>query len=191
KNKGNSKKIIERLNNLGIITYHNYIIGLPFHTKKTINLEIKNNLEYDSDLIAVNNFKPIPNTLLYRELGLENRLYHKFIPPEFFYASGFLPFDHKYIGGGFEILKYFFKAVYECEKKTIDINDKFANKLLDLYSITSSRKIEKAAEAFLALSRANFSSFYERMPFRLTRIFDKRIKATSQRYKNMKKFKIV
>lgn len=183
KNQGDSKKVIERLNKLGVFTNHNYIIGLPFHTKEIINLEIRNNLGFNSDLFAVHSFKPIPSTLLYKQLELENSLYSNNVPHEFLYASGFLPFNHKYIGGGFEILKYFFKAIYEGEKKTIDVFDCFANKLLDLFAITNSRKIKKAVKVFMGMSKINLNSFQARMPNKFTRIFKKRIEITSQRYK--------
>ncbi|MGB5913036.1 MAG: hypothetical protein WBH31_17730 [Promethearchaeia archaeon] len=153
KNKGEPKKVIERLSNLGIITIHTYIIGLPFHTKKTINLEIKNNLKYNSDIISVNNFKPIPKTPLYNQLKLKDRLYDRTLPPEFLYAIGFLPFNHEYVGGGFRILEYLFKAYYEWQLKSYDRYDILAKKLLDLFAISNSRKIKRVAELIMKISK--------------------------------------
>jgi len=186
KNKGNPDKIINRLNKLGIFTKHNFILGLPFHTREKIDLEIRNNLIFNTDLIVVNSLKPIPHTPIFEQLKLENRLYNRDLPPEFLYAFGFLPFNHRYLGGGFKILNYLFKAFYEVEKKTIDIFDKFANKLLDMFAITNSRKIRKAARLMMRLSKFNYNNFQFRMPNHLISIFQQNIIRTKERYKEVK-----
>lgn len=185
KNQGNPKKIIERLNKVGIVTKQNYILGLPHHTKKNIDLEIENNLNFRPDLYSVYNFKPIPGTPLYNQLKLENRLYDKTLPLEFLYAFGFLPFTHEHLGGGFNILKYIFKGVYENEKRSIDIYGNFSNKLFDLFALTNSRKIKWAAKAFMKINSMYFYSFRARMPKRLTSIYKQKLKSLKQRYRNL------
>jgi len=185
KNQGNPEKILERLNKLGIVTKQNYILGLPFHTKKNIDLEIGNNLKFHPDLYSVFNFKPIPETPLYNQLKSENRLYDKALPPEFLYAFGFLPFAHEHLGGGFNILKYLFKAIYENEKKSIDIYGNFSNKLLDLFALTNSRKIKWAAKSFIKISSMYFYSFRARMPKTLTTIYKQNSKSIKHKYKNL------
>jgi len=185
KNKGNPRKIIERINNLGIFTIHTYIIGLLFQTKKTIDLEIKSNLKFNSDLIVVNSFKPVPRTTLYNQLKVENRLHDRNLPPEFLYMQGFLPFNHEYLGGGFDILKYLYKAYYESEKKIIDVYDNFANKLFEMFSITNSRKIKRAAKVLMGLSKVNFNSFQKRMPNDLIVIYQNRLENTERKFMNL------
>ncbi len=184
KNQGNPEKIIERLNKVGIVTKQNYILGLPFHTKKNIDLEIKNNLKFHPDLYSVYNFKPIPGTPLYNQLKSKNRVYDKTLPLEFLYAFGFLPFTHEHLGGGFNILKYIFKAIYENEKRSIDIYGNFSNKLLDLFALTNSRKIKWAAKSFMKINSLYFNSFQARMPNRLATIYKQRLKSLKQKYKN-------
>jgi len=185
KNQGNPHKMIERLNNTGIFVKHNFIIGLPIHSKKKIDMEIKNNLKFKSDFIAVNTFKPIPLTPLYDQLKSENRLYNRTLPPEFLFASGFLPFRHEHLGGGFKILEHLFKAAYEIEKKTLGVYDNFANKMLDILTLTDSRKIKQAAKIFMRLSKLHFKSFQVRMPYKLSTLYKKKIKNTTHRYKNI------
>ncbi|MHA2185694.1 MAG: B12-binding domain-containing radical SAM protein [Promethearchaeota archaeon] len=186
KNQGDPKAIIRRLNNLGIFTAHNYILGLPFHTKETIDLEISNNLNFGSDLVSFNSFKPIPHTPLYNQLKSENRLHDRTLPPEFLYSVGFLPFDHKYIGGGFEILKYLFDATYRSDQINMDQFDNFANKLFDIYAITNSRKIMRAAKIFMRISKLKLYSFEERMPAKFISLYRENIKKTRLRYKKLK-----
>ncbi|MFX1325520.1 MAG: hypothetical protein ACFE8N_11215 [Promethearchaeota archaeon] len=183
KNRGNPEKVIERLNKLGIITKHNYIVGLPFHTKKSLDLDIRNNLKFDSDLYAVSNFIPIPNTILYNQLSLEKRLYDRNLPPEFLYAYGFQPFNHEHLGGGFNILKHLYNALYESEKKLVNVYGKFANKLLDLFEISNSRKIKWAARIFLKLDNYYLNSFQLRMEKKIVNEYRKRMEITKQRYK--------
>ncbi|GAG69412.1 unnamed protein product, partial [marine sediment metagenome] len=89
KNQGNPEKIINRLNKVGIVTKQNYILGLPHHTKKNIDLEIKNNLKFNPDLYSVYSFKPIPGTPLYNQLYEENCLYDRSLPTDFLYAFNF------------------------------------------------------------------------------------------------------
>ncbi|MFX1502272.1 MAG: hypothetical protein ACFFDH_15025 [Promethearchaeota archaeon] len=185
KNQGNPEKIVERLNKVGIVTKQNYILGLPFHTKKDIDLEIENNLKFRPDLYSVYNFKPIPRTPLYNKLKSENRLYDKTLPLEFLYAFGFLPFNHEYLGGGFNILKYIFKGIYENEKRSIDIYGNFSNKLLDLFALTNSRKIKWAAKSFMKINSMYLYSFRARMPKRVTAIYKQRLKSLKQKYKNL------
>jgi len=185
KNQGNPEKIIERLNKVGIITKQNYILGLPFQTKQDIELEIKNNLKFNSDLYTVSNFKPIPMTPLYSQLKSENRIYDKTLPPEFLYQYGFLPFNHEHLGGGFNILKYMFKAFYENEKRSIGAYGNFSNKLLDLFALTNSHKIKRAAKSFMKINRMYFHSFQARMPNRLTTTYKKKLKSLKQKSKNL------
>lgn len=185
KNQGNPEKIIERLNKVGIVTKQNYILGLPHHTKKNIDLEIKNNLKFNPDLYSVYSFKPIPGTPLYNQLNVENCLYDRSLPTDFLYAFGFLPFAHKHLGGGFNILKPLFKAIYENEKKKIDVYGNFANKLLDLFALTNSRKIKWAAKSFMKLNELYLTSFQVRMPRKLTTIYKQKINNLNQKYKNI------
>ncbi|MHA1986627.1 MAG: hypothetical protein ACW98D_08315 [Promethearchaeota archaeon] len=185
KNQGNPEKIIERLNKVGIVTKQNYILGLPFHTKKDINLEIKNNLKYNPDLYSVFSFKPVPTTPLYNQLKNENRLYGNNLPPEFLYAFGFLPFIHEHLGGGFNILKHIFKALYENEKKSIDVYGNFSNKLLDLFALTKSSKIKWVAKSFMKMNKLYLNSFQARMPYRLTSIYKQRVKNLKQKFKDL------
>jgi radical SAM superfamily enzyme YgiQ (UPF0313 family) len=185
KNKGKPEKVIQRLNQLGIITRQNYIIGLPFHTPKTIELEIQNNLKFNSDLYSVSNFIPIPMTPLYTQLKMENRLYNRTLPPEFLYSFGFQPFHQKYIGGGFNILQYLFKAFYENEKKQINVYGKFADKLMDLITISNSRIIKRLAEIFLKIDKLYFKSFQSRVNNDLITEYKKKMENYRSRYRKL------
>ncbi|MFX1525319.1 MAG: hypothetical protein ACFFCC_17560 [Promethearchaeota archaeon] len=185
KNQGNPEKTIERLNNLGIITKQNYILGLPFHTPKTIDVDIENNLKLDSDIYAISNFIPIPLTPLYNQLELERRHYDRTLPPEFLYSYGFQPFNHEYLGGGFNILKYLFRALYESEKKLVSIYGNFANKLMDLFGISHSRKIKWAANIFLKLDKFYLKSFQTRMSDDLIITYRQRFERARHRYINL------
>ncbi|MHA2185683.1 MAG: hypothetical protein ACXAAI_11845 [Promethearchaeota archaeon] len=185
KNQGNPAKIIDRLNNLGIITKQNYILGLPFHTPKTIDVEIENNLKFDSDIYAISNFVPIPLTPLYNQLDFENRHYDRSLPPEFLYSYGFQAFNHKHFGGGFNILKYLFKALYESEKKLVSIYGNFANKLMDLFAISHSQKIKWAANIFLKLDKIYFKSFRLRMSNELVVNYQQRFDQVKSRARNL------
>ncbi|MHA2397286.1 MAG: hypothetical protein ACXADU_00155 [Promethearchaeota archaeon] len=185
KNQGNPKKVIERLNKLGIITKQNYILGLPFHKKKTVDIDIGNNLKYNSDIYAISNFVPIPLTPLYNQLELEKRHYDRTLPPEFLYSYGFQPFHHEYLGGGFNVLKYLFKALYESEKKLVSIFGNFTNKLMDLFSISNSRKIKWVADIFLKLDKLYLKSFQTRMNDDLIVNYRQRFEKTRERYRNL------
>lgn len=183
KNQGDPVSVVERLNSLGIVTKQNYLVGLPFHTEKTINLEIKNNLKFNPDLFSVFNFKPIPGTPLYQRLKFENRLYDRKLPPEFLYAFGFQPFNHEHLGGGFNILEHLFKAIYMNEKHSIDIYGNFARKLLDLFTISNSSKIKWAAKLFMKLNKLYFKFFQARMPKDITEIYKENMVKIKQKYK--------
>ncbi|MFW9896445.1 MAG: hypothetical protein ACFFD7_11620, partial [Candidatus Thorarchaeota archaeon] len=185
KNQGNPEKVIERLNKLGIITKQNYILGLPFHTQESVDIEIENNLKFNSDLYAIANFVPIPQTPLYNQLMHEKRLYDRSLPPEFLYSYGFQPFNHEYLGGGFNILKYLFRALYESEKKLVSIFGNFANKLMDLFGISHSQKIKWAADIYLKLDKLYLKSFQTRMNDDLIITYRQRFKKTRHRYINL------
>ncbi len=185
KNQGNPKKVIERLNQLGIITKQNYIIGLPFHTRKTVDIEINNNLKYNPDLYAISNYIPIPLTPIYNQLKIENLLYDRILPPEFLYSYGFQAFNHEHLGGGFKILKYLFKALYESEKKLINIYGNFANKLMDLFNISNSRKIKWIAKDFLKLDKLYLESFQTKVNYDLITEYQKRMENSRLRFRNL------
>ncbi len=172
KNLGISNEFIKTLNKLGIITFHNFIVGFPFHTKETIDLEIKRNLEYDSAWYSVNTYKPIPSTPIYNQLKEKNLLYGEDLPPEFLYHEGFFPFKHKYLGGGFNALEYAFKAYHECEKKVVDVYHNFSTTLLNNYAITNSRMIKQLLKIFFEMSRLNLPFFQLRMNENLTKMYD-------------------
>lgn len=175
KNEGNPREVIRLLNELNIITYHTFMIGLPFHTPELVNKEIASNLEYDSDRFFLNSFKPIPNTVLYNQLKTQGRLFGRELPPEFLFAFEFMPFRHPHLGYGFDILSHVFRAYCESEKKEIDFWGRISEKLLNLLEHTSSRKLKRLASIFLGLSRINFKSFKERMPNDLIEIYSRRM----------------
>lgn len=178
KNKGNPKKVIERLNKNGIITFQTCILGFPMHTKKNIHVDIKNNCNFKSDVISFNTFKPIPMTILYNQLKSEGRIFGEDLPPEFLYFEGFMPFRHPNLGSGFDILPYAFEAYYESEKSLVDVYDNFANKFLDLFALTNSRKIKRAVKIFIEISKKNYPSFQLRMPNNLSKIYKTRLNNT-------------
>ncbi|MFX1274666.1 MAG: hypothetical protein ACFFBP_17840 [Promethearchaeota archaeon] len=171
KNKDIADKVIERLNKNGIITFHTCIIGLPIHTRQNIIEDINNNINLKSDIISINTFKPIPKTIIYKELNKQNRILIEDLPPEFLYMEGYMPFKHPNLGFGFDILPYAFKAYYECEKKIIDVYSNLADKIFDLYSFTNSRKLKSAFNVLIELSKKNFESFKTRMPIDITQVY--------------------
>ncbi|MFX0072889.1 MAG: B12-binding domain-containing radical SAM protein, partial [Candidatus Hermodarchaeota archaeon] len=181
KNRGNPKKVVERLNNLNIITYQSFIIGFPFHTPELLKLDVMKNLEFNSDIFFINAYKPLPMTPLYNQLKSEERIFGMELPPEFLWVFEYMAFKHPFLGFGFDILKYCFYSYVESEKKTIDIYGKISDKLLNIFAHTNSRKIKRAASIFSKMSQANFFSFQNRMPINLTKIYKKRIE------KNIKK----
>jgi hypothetical protein len=181
KNAGDPKLTIARLNRLGIITNHSYIIGLPDDTDETIAQEIANNCTYDSDLITVITFKPIPSTSIHRRLASEGRLLFDKIPPEFLYAEGFLPFGHQHLGHGFSILKHAFKAYFETEKSLVHAHGNICNKLLDLYALSGSEMIYSIADTFKNLNEMNFPSFEKRMGAALALKYSENIRGIAQR----------
>jgi len=172
KNKGVTNDYINKLNNLGIITFHNFILGLPHHNERTINLEIKNNLDYDSVWFSINTLKPLPSTPIYEQLKRENRLFGEDLPSEFLYREGFFPFEHKYLGRGFAALKYAFKAYYECEKKVLDVYSSFAETISKLPTAHSSNFSKNVIKTFLDISEKNFSLFKPRMTENLIENYD-------------------
>ncbi|MFX0072890.1 MAG: hypothetical protein ACFFAO_17575 [Candidatus Hermodarchaeota archaeon] len=185
KNKGNYEGVIKRLNKNGIITFHTCILGLPIHTKKNIHIDIKNNCSLKSDVISFNTFKPIPMTPLYNQLKSEGRIYGEELPPELLYFEGFMPFKHPYLGSGFDILPYAFKAYYESEKSLIDVYNNFANKFIDIFALTNSRKIRRAINTFLEISKKNFDSYQLRMPTNLSETYKTRFNNTINRISNL------
>ncbi|MFX1366873.1 MAG: B12-binding domain-containing radical SAM protein [Promethearchaeota archaeon] len=164
KNKNIQNTYIKELNNLGISTFHNFILGLPYHTEKLIDLEIKRNFEFDSVWFSVNTLKPLPTTKIYSDLKKENRIFGDDLPPEFLYREGFFPFKHKYLGSGYSALKYAFKAYYECEKKSIDSYGRFIETLSKIPFSESSNFIRDLTITFKDLSRKNFELTKLRMP---------------------------
>ncbi len=184
KNEGNPEKVIERLNNLGIVTKLNYILGFPFHNKELLDIEIENNLKFNPDIYSIGNFVPVPKTPLYNQLELENRLYDRTLPPEFLYSFGFQPFKHEYLGGGFNILKYLLKALFKSEKKLVSVYGNFANKMMDLFDLSHSRKIRWAAELFLRFDKMYLKSFQTRMGNDIVINYQERYEKTRQRYRN-------
>ncbi|MFW9989814.1 MAG: B12-binding domain-containing radical SAM protein [Candidatus Odinarchaeota archaeon] len=164
KNKGVTNDSINHINNLGIATFHNFILGLLFHTKQSINIEIERNLAFDSTWFSVNTLKPLPTTKTYIELKKENRIFGEDLPPEFLYREGFFPFQHKYLGGGFSALKYAFKAYYDCERKSINSYSRLVE-IVDKLPIDIDSSFIKALKfIFRDLSRKNYNLIHARMP---------------------------
>jgi hypothetical protein len=176
KNRNASKDFVKTLSDFGIITNQNFILGLPHHTPKNIDLEIKQNLEYESDMYFISTLKPLPLTNLYEHLKNEGRLFEDDLPPELIYEDGFFPFRHKSLGRGFSALKYAFKAYYEVEKKVLDVFLNMSETLLKSPIADNSRYIEKIIRTLLDLSENNFKLFEPRMPETLSNIYRYRIK---------------
>ena len=170
-----TNKYIDELNNLGIITYHNFILGLPYHNKKNINLEIERNLQYNSAMFSINTLKPIPTTSLYELLKKENRLFGEDLPTEFLYQDGFFPFTHQHLGKGFDALKYAFKAYYKSEEKILNPFVKFAEILSKSPIINTSFKLKKIAKMFLKMSETNLISFKLRMSLDLIKKYESKL----------------
>jgi hypothetical protein len=116
---------------------------------------------------------------------LEKRLYDQTLPPEFLYSFGFQPFQHEFLGGGFGVLKYLLKALFESEKKLVSIYGNFANKMMDLFDLTHSQKIKWAADLFLKFDKLYLKSFQTRMSEDLIITYRKRLEYTKQRYRNL------
>ncbi|MFX1503309.1 MAG: hypothetical protein ACFFDH_20270 [Promethearchaeota archaeon] len=171
KNKDINQNHIKIMNNLGIATFHNFILGLEYHTEKTIDLEIKGNLEYDSAYFSINTLKPLPKTRTYIDLDKENRIFGEDLPPEFLYREGFFPFQHKYLGGGFSALKYAFKAYYECEKKIIDPYSLLIENFSKTPHSESSNILEYITVYFKNISKYNYKYMKLRMPFEFIKTY--------------------
>ncbi len=181
KNYGVSKDFVKNLSDMGIVTNHNFIIGLPHHTPKSIDLEIKGNLKYNSNLYFISTFKAIPRTYLYELLKKEGRIFGDDLPAEFVYQDGFLAFNHKALGRGFSVLKYAFKAYHEVEKKGIDVYSNMANTLSKSPIANKSSILKKTIRVLLDLSGHNFKLFEPRMPKRLSNIYRAKIQMLTQK----------
>ncbi len=155
KNKGISNKFIQYLSTLGIITNHNFILGLPFHNKKNIEIEIKRNLEYDSCWYFISNMKPLPMTEVYNLFNNQGRIFNDDLPPEMVYREGFFAFDHPTLGKGYSALKYAFKAYIESEKKVSNTYSAFANALQNSPILEQEPSILKVIESLRELSEMN------------------------------------
>ncbi|MFW9990279.1 MAG: hypothetical protein ACFFC3_16685 [Candidatus Odinarchaeota archaeon] len=175
KNRGVSKNFVQNLSNLGIITNHNFILGLPHHTHENIELEIKRNLEYNSNMYFVSTLKPLPPTYIYELLKREGRLFGDDLPAELVYEDGFFPFKHQALGGGFSALHYAFKAYHEVEKKIIDVYSNMAETLSKSPIANNSRYLRKIIRALLTLSNQNFKLFEPRMPETFSIIYRSRL----------------
>lgn len=175
KNRGVTNEFIKNLNELGIITYHNFILGLPHHNKHNIDLEISRNMQYDSIVYSVNTLKPMPTTSIYKQLLENDQLFGEDLPPEFWYKDGFFPFRHKNLGKGFSALKYAFKGYFECEKKCIDVYSGFSEILSRSNYLDSSHLIRRFIRTFLKLSEFNLSLFRLRMPISLVNEYELRL----------------
>ncbi len=163
KNYGISKNFTKKLSDLGIITNQNFILGLPHHTHKNIELEIKGNLEYNSTMYFISTLKPLPSTNLYEHLKKEGRLFGDDLPAELVYEDGYFPFNHQALGGGFSALKYAFKAYYETEKKVIDVYSNMAETLSKAPIAENSSYLKKIIRTLIDLSEQNFKLFEPRM----------------------------
>ncbi len=168
KNKGVKNDFINKLNECGVITYHNFILGLPNHTKETIDVEIKRNLEYNAMWYSISTLKPMPGTLLYERHKEQGNLFGEDLPPELIYREGFFPFNHEYLGGGYSALKYAFKAYHESEKKVVDVYSNFAETVMKSSVYESSTALQSLVKLFLSMSKSNFALFKLRMPEELT-----------------------
>ena len=175
KNKGISNKFIKRIRSLGIIPHHNFIIGLPHHTEKNVDLEIKNNLEYDAVWFSINTLKPLPNTIIYNQIKDEGLLFETDLPPEFLYRDGFFPFTHKHLGGGFSALRYAFKSYYECEKKVIDVYLNFPETICNNPAYESSPDLQSIAKALFKMSKNNFEIFKIRMEEKFIKLYQNKL----------------
>lgn len=184
KNFGITNKFINELNSYGIITYHNFILGLPHHTEKTIDFEIERNLQFDSAMFSINTLKPIPTTSVHDLLKNKNRLFGEELPPEFLYQDGFFPFEHPNLGKGFDALELAFKAYYKSEQKSLNIFANFADNLTNSPIIDSSRKIKKIAQMFLKMSEISLPSFKVRLPSDLINPYEFKLKKIKQFFSN-------
>ncbi len=181
KNYGISKDFVKGLSDMGITTNHNFIIGLPHHTTKNIDLEIKGNLEYNSNLYFISTLKAVPRTYLYELLKKEGRIFGDDLPAELVYQDGFLNFNHKALGGGFSVLKYAFKAYHQVEKKVIDVYSNMADTLLNSPLANKSSILKKTINVLLNLSAHNFNLFKPRMPKDLSNIYRAKIRMLTQK----------
>lgn len=175
KNQGVSTNFIKYLSELGIITNHNFIIGLPIHTEKNLDIEIKRNLEYDSCWYFISTLKPLPMTETYNQLNKEGRIFGDDLPPEFICRDGFLSFDHPHLGKGFSVLKYAFKSYYETEKKVIDVYSIFAKTIENSPIVEHTKSMQRVIKTLKKLSELNYTLFEPRMDMYYNKIYQKRI----------------
>lgn len=180
KNLGINKDFIQYMNKIGIITYHNFILGLPHHTEKSISLEIERNLEYKSAMYSINTMKPIPTTGIYETISKEGRLFGKDLPVELYYRDGFLPFKHKHLGKGFSILRYAFESYCKCEESIIDMGSSIGNILANNPLIQSSKTIKNLTKMLIGLSKVNLPILEMRIP-ELVPLYHQRIAAYSKK----------
>ncbi|MFW9828247.1 MAG: hypothetical protein ACFFEY_11670 [Candidatus Thorarchaeota archaeon] len=175
KNRGISNEFIKAIKSLGIIPHQNFIIGLPRHTEKNLDLEIKNNLEYDAVWFSVNTLKPLPTTMIYNQIKDEDLLFGNDLPPELLYRDGFFPFKHKNLGGGFSALKYAFKSYIECEKKVIDVYLNFSETICNNPGYETSTDLQSFAKFFFEMSKKNFDIFKLRMEEKFIKLYQKQL----------------
>ncbi len=175
KNQGVTNQFIQSLSDLGIITNHNFIIGLPHHNEKNIDIEIQNNIEYDSCWYFISTLKPLPLTETYNQLNKEGRIFGDDLPPEFICRDGFFSFNHPNLGRGFSALKYAFKSYYETEKKVIDVYSMFAKTIENSPIIEHEKSLIRVVKTFQKLSKLNYTLFEPRMEAHLNEIYKTRL----------------
>jgi radical SAM superfamily enzyme YgiQ (UPF0313 family) len=95
-----TKELIKKLTNYGIVSWATFIIGFDHQTHDSIWDEIHKLIDLDATYYAVLNLKVLPETPLWRRYEAEGRLLN--VSNDFYYLDGFQAFKHPHFKPGFE-----------------------------------------------------------------------------------------
>ena len=118
KNRGHTetRDIIQKLTDNGIISYGTFIIGFDHHTPENIREEVQNLTKLGLTSCTIINLKPLPLTPIWNQLKEENRLLD--LPIQYYYTEAFQSYKHPHFRPGFvDMLPVYFEANKYFEKE--------------------------------------------------------------------------
>lgn len=134
KNQGHeeTKKILQKLTDNGIISYGTFIIGFDHHTPENVWEEVGELTKLGLTSCSILNLKPLPSTPIWDKLKKEKRLLD--LPMKYYYTEAFQAFKHDHFRPGFidmlplnfETMKYFEKECGYTFLNLIELYDNLA-----------------------------------------------------------------
>ena len=111
----NTKALIKRLADYGILTYGSIIIGFDHQNKESVWKEVKRAVDFDMYALSVHNLKLLPETSFWHEYNKAGRVLD--VPYDFYYIEGFQTFTHPHFKPGFEDMLPLIYDIYEYIEK--------------------------------------------------------------------------